>query len=230
MGVRSGVDFQVLFDLEQEASQRYLSLKVVSGDNQLMSQRFPVEKVANDSKTVIHFVNDMVLKLTGDQGILGSTIAFVLKQPHYLKVVARVNTHGSDLQAISWNKSISVLPHWSSDGSAILYTILNEKGSRLVYDTLRDTPKILKLSETTASGGSWSADGKKIVISLTKTGNTDLYQVDLNEGSTKRLTSHTAIDTSPALSPDQKYLVFVSDRSGSEQIYLQSLEKKKPFG
>jgi TolB protein len=36
----------------------------------------------------------------------------------------------------------------------------------------------------------------------------------------KRLTNHSAIDTSPHFSPDGKRVVFNSDRSGTQQLYV----------
>jgi TolB protein len=43
------------------------------------------------------------------------------------------------------------------------------------------------------------------------------------------MTTHRAIDTVPDLSPDNQHLIFVSDRSGHEQIYYLKLGTKIPF-
>jgi len=43
------------------------------------------------------------------------------------------------------------------------------------------------------------------------------------------LTTHRAIDTVPNLSADNQHLIFVSDRSGHEQIYYLQLGTKIPF-
>ena len=38
--------------------------------------------------------------------------------------------------------------------------------------------------------------------------------------SPRRMTSHEAVDSYPRFSPDGKWLVFFSDRAGSNDIYL----------
>ena len=43
----------------------------------------------------------------------------------------------------------------------------------------------------------------------------------------QRLTSNRGIDTAPSYSPDGKFIVFESDRSGSQQLYSMNLKTKK---
>src|SRR3546814_2541601 len=44
--------------------------------------------------------------------------------------------------------------------------------------------------------------------------------MDLRTRQSRRLTEHPAIDTSPSYSPDAKQIVFISDRGGSQQLYV----------
>ena len=46
--------------------------------------------------------------------------------------------------------------------------------------------------------------------------------MDVASGSSVRLTSGPAIETAPSYSPDGSRIVFESDRSGSQQIYIMS--------
>ena len=43
----------------------------------------------------------------------------------------------------------------------------------------------------------------------------------------RKLTKHVAIETEPALSPDGKTLAYISDRTGTPQVYLLNLATKK---
>ncbi|MCK4945762.1 MAG: PD40 domain-containing protein, partial [Alphaproteobacteria bacterium] len=65
-------------------------------------------------------------------------------------------------------------------------------------------------------------DGNKVVMSLIKNGNSDIYTMDLRNKSVKRLTRTNSISTSPSYSPDGKSIVFESDRSGSQQLYVMN--------
>jgi len=58
---------------------------------------------------------------------------------------------------------------------------------------------------------------------LSKDGNPEIYIISASDGSViKRLTDNSAIDTSPAWSPDGGKIAFVSDREGGPQIFTMS--------
>jgi Tol biopolymer transport system component len=67
-----------------------------------------------------------------------------------------------------------------------------------------------------------SPDGSTIVLDLLG----DLYTLPLSGGKATRLTSGMAYDVQPRFSPDGKRIVFVSDRSGGENLWIMSLDRK----
>jgi TolB protein len=75
------------------------------------------------------------------------------------------------------------------------------------------------------TGASWSPDGSKIALTLSKDGNPDIYVIDAASGKIlKQLTNNRGIDTSPAWSPDGKEIAFVSNREGSPQIFVMAAD------
>src|SRR5438094_944870 len=96
--------------------------------------------------------------------------------------------------------------------------------------TKRDTTKVqldslpLKTTRTVSfetSEATWtsldvSPDGKTIVFELSG----DLYTMPVTGGNATRITSGPAFDSQPRWSPDGKHLVFLSDRSGAENVWL----------
>ena len=73
----------------------------------------------------------------------------------------------------------------------------------------------------------YSPDGKKLVMSLARNGNTDIYEMNLITQKLERLTKYPGIDTAPSYSPDGDFITFESDRSGSQKIYVMNLKTKK---
>ena len=55
-------------------------------------------------------------------------------------------------------------------------------------------------------------------------GNTDLYSVPATGGQSTRLTDTPGIDVGGSYSPDGSRIVFESDRSGSQQIYVMNAD------
>ena len=80
----------------------------------------------------------------------------------------------------------------------------------------------------TTDEGTWmsldvSPDGRTIVFDLLG----DIYTIPIGGGSAKRITSGSGFDGQPRFSPDGKSIVFVSDRSGSENLYTVDPEGQR---
>jgi TolB protein len=219
---------------------KHLMLTVADNDGaELFPLDLPLRKNRFREADLMDLINNMSAQLTGLEGVLGSTIAFTLKQPKRRKIIARINTHGKKLAAVSKNSSISLLPSWSPQGDAIVYTTLSRSGTAIIYNNFKNRPVRLLRSNTSAkrysnnflsvSGGSWYSDGRQLVVTLSRKGNTDLYSFDKQKRKETRLTTHRAIETVPDLSPDNAHLIFVSDRTGHEQIFYLQLGTKIPF-
>ncbi|RKZ96804.1 MAG: Tol-Pal system protein TolB, partial [Gammaproteobacteria bacterium] len=75
------------------------------------------------------------------------------------------------------------------------------------------------------SAPSWSPDGKKLALTLSKAGNSEIYVLELATGKLSRVTHNSqAIDTEAVWLPNNKELVFTSDRGGRPQIYKVSAD------
>jgi len=79
-------------------------------------------------------------------------------------------------------------------------------------------------AEFTATKGTWmsldvSPDGKQIVFDLLG----DIYTLPIEGGKATRITSGMSMDVQPRFSPDGKKIVFISDRSGGDNVYTMSL-------
>ena len=246
------VDMKIMLKLKGKVTDngdlvpKHLMLTVADNDGvPLFPLELPIRKNRFREAELMDLINEMSVQLTGLKGILGSTIAFTLKQPKRRKIIARINTHGKKLAAVSRNKFINLLPSWSPKGDAIVYTTLSRRGTAIMYNDclkvvgckyrpvklLSSNISAARISKNflSVSGGTWFSNGHKLIVTLSRKGNSDLYEFDRLKRKVIRLTTHRAIDTVPDLSPDNQHLIFVSDRSGHEQIYYLKLGTKIPF-
>ncbi|MEO8449905.1 MAG: amidohydrolase family protein [Gemmatimonadota bacterium] len=84
-----------------------------------------------------------------------------------------------------------------------------------------------RTAEFTTGKGTWmsldvSPDGQTIVFDLVG----DLYTLPIGGGKATRLTHGQAYDAQPRYSPDGKRIVFVSDRSGGDNVWILSADGK----
>lgn len=88
------------------------------------------------------------------------------------------------------------------------------------YSTFLSFPK-----ETQFKSINISPDGKSICASIWREGGLqDIYLIDLEKKSLVPITLDRATDNGPVFSPDGKYIVFSSDRSGVYNLYAYRLE------
>ncbi|MBM3267581.1 MAG: PD40 domain-containing protein [Candidatus Sericytochromatia bacterium] len=79
------------------------------------------------------------------------------------------------------------------------------------------------------SGLQWSPDGSQVALSAWKAGWRDLYLVDPATGSQTPLWRDAATDINPAWTPDGRYLLFASDRSGVFNLHAVRLADRRVF-
>ena len=81
----------------------------------------------------------------------------------------------------------------------------------------------------TTDEGTWmsldvSPDGKSIIFDLVG----DLYSIPFRGGEAKRITSGIAFDSQPVFSPEGEMISFISDRGGSENLWVSNIDGSNP--
>lgn len=130
-----------------------------------------------------------------------------------------------------------VLPLWIHGTAHADYKNFNFYPHPLTDTTKKDSAKYeeyknLPLKPTrrinfTTTEGSWmsvdiSPDGQTVIFDMMG----DLYAVPITGGKATQLTKGLAYDVHPRYSPDGKKIIFISDRSGADNIWCFDTEKK----
>src|SRR5688572_7326605 len=129
---------------------------------------------------------------------------------------------------------------WSVFLASALFapTVSAQNGSReytVVPGTMpRDPTNTLPLRTTriarfTTDEGTWmslavSPDGRAVMFDLLG----DIYTVPITGGKAKRILGGNSMDVHPTYSPDGKRVAFISDRSGSDQLWVANADGSDP--
>lgn len=182
---------------------------------------------ANDGqiRAVGHRIADLIYeKLTGDQGVFSTRIAYVNRLGKKFRLVV-ADSDGYNEQTILAQSEPIMSPAWSPDGSHLAYVSF-ETGHAAVYVQSLFTNQRLVLADFRGSNSApaWSPDGKQLAIVLTRDGSSQIYLLKPNGSGIRRISFSGVIDTEPNFSPDGQSLLFTSDQGGSAQIYRMPAE------
>ena len=67
----------------------------------------------------------------------------------------------------------------------------------------------------------------KVSFTSDRTGNLDIYIIDINGKNLVNLTNHPSDDSSPTWSPDGRAFAYVSNRDGNPEIYVMNMNTKE---
>ncbi|KAK3584263.1 hypothetical protein CHS0354_035344 [Potamilus streckersoni] len=88
-----------------------------------------------------------------------------------------------------------------------------------IYDIKSEQITDTDIYASSLTGGAWYPDDSKIAVTVSESGNSDIYLLDAKTGQKlRKLTTQSSIETSASISPTGD-IILASDQSGSPQIY-----------
>lgn len=159
----------------------------------------------------------------------GKQLAFVSSRTGDAELY-RMRSDGEEEERLTAFHLEDLRPLWSPSGKHIAF-LSNREGSDAVFvmnpdgtgqRPLAPVPRAARRTpppEDREHG--WAPDGSRLVwVRREGPKRSAVYAAAPEGGPAQRLTSAEAVDDMPRFSPDGRHLVFVSDRSGSAQLYL----------
>lgn len=127
---------------------------------------------------------------------------------------------------LTFEAGIDSEPIWTPDGQGIVFWS-DREGGGLFLQSADGTGQAERLTEARADGthipASFMPDGSELIYYTNEPGGrSDVYAVSMSENHTETLLLGTEFDEDFAdLSPDGRWLTYVSDESGRDQIYVR---------
>ena len=126
-------------------------------------------------------------------------------------------------------------PALTPDGAGIVFSSLRDGGPDLWLRPLREGRPLGPVRRVTDEPGdknlpAVSPDGRWIAFGRVLGRQRDIWVVPSIGGPSRQVTDDPAIEMHPAWSPDGKRLAFVSDRDGTDHVWIASLQDGRPVG
>lgn len=176
-------------------------------------------------RAIGHRIADLIYeKLTGDQGVFSTRIAYVNRQGKKFSLIV-ADSDGYNEQIVLTQHEPIMSPNWSPDGGHLAYVSFETGHAAVFVQSLyTNQRKLVADFPGSNSAPAWSSDGKRLAVVLTRDGGSQIYLMRPDGSELRRISFSGGIDTEPNFSPDGQYLLFTSDRGGSAQVYRMPVE------
>lgn len=200
----------------------------VTAKTELIRQGFVVPP--SDWRRAGHKCADAIYtRLTGEGPYFDSQVVYISEtgpKNRRIKRLAIMDQDGANHRFLT-NGQVTVLtPRLSPDQRSIVYmSYENRKPAIYIYDLAARQQHLVASNVNLNFAPRFSPDGRSVLFSMSVQGNIDLYRVSAAGGGTPvRLTNAPGIDTGGSYSPDGSKIVFESDRSGTQQLYVMDAD------
>lgn len=206
----------------------------VLGKKEIFSSNFKVTKDA--LRSTAHQIADALYKsITGKSSIFNEKIFFVSDRTSSKEIEKELyimDFDGRRVDKLTNYNSMVISPSISPDNSKIMFSLiaakkeLSRKKVRMIKTIdlkvldLR-TKQLSTLSSRPGinSGAVYGASGDNIYLTLSFSGNADIYEMNVSSGKMRKVTSHFGDDVDPSLTKDGRLMTFLSNRPGRAHIY-----------
>jgi Tol biopolymer transport system component len=110
-------------------------------------------------------------------------------------------------------------PRWTPDGQRVAFPWLSGGHAQLAGQRADGTMPPEVLASDVGVPSSWSPDGRQ--LALVKDGDLWVAMVEGSRASVQQITRTPYRETSPAFSPDGRWLAYSSEVSGRSEVYVQ---------
>jgi TolB protein len=183
---------------------------------------------ADNWRRIAHIISDAIYeRITGEKGYFDSRIVFVDEsgpKERRIKRLALMDQDGANVRYLTRGDDLVLTPRFSSSSPDTITYMSYSQGDPKVYLMNIETGQREIVSNFPGMSFSprFSPDGQRVIFSLQRGGNSNLFVMDLRSRATTRLTDTQVIDTAPSYSPDGMRISFESDRGGRQQIYVMA--------
>jgi len=214
----AGGDVEVMIQVVDVMASQSKNAKAV------MSKRYTGKEGA--LRRIAHKISDdLMARLTGEQGVASSRVVFVKETGRGIKELYQVDRDGANAFPLTAYKSLTISPTVAADGR-MAYVTYKGGAPEIWGQRVPGGPQVKLYPLSSKPEGhcfcpSWSPDGRRLaLVQGDRRGNTDIVVLDVASGRVRRLTDSNCINTDPSWNPAGNQLAFTSDREGGPQVFL----------
>jgi TolB protein len=224
------VDFLAFGTVQVDATATVVEayLYDVKTRQQVLGKRFTITDTTLIRRVAHEFADQIVYELSAgaSQGVARTQITFASLRGDS-KEIWVMDYDGFNARQLTFNGGISKFPEWSSDNRKITYTTKLPTVNRWVLriHELEGAESTVQTDGTYMSSPAFAPDGRLAFSARTSTSrDSDIFVAPPGATNFRNVTNYRGIDTAPTWSPTGTQIAFISDRSGSPQVWVMDAD------
>ncbi|NOT78739.1 MAG: hypothetical protein HOP07_07005 [Bacteriovoracaceae bacterium] len=183
-------------------------------------------------RTTGHQMTNAVYKqITGKDSIFNSKIIFVSDRNSRgrktVKEVYVMDFDGKNVNQVTSHGGLVISPSISPDGRYLVYSLISNSARKrnndlYLMDMKTKETKVISGRDGVNSGAVFLSGGRSIALTLTVSGNAEIYEMNLDTQELRKITNHFSSDVDPSVTADGGLMTFLSDRPGKAMIYTMN--------
>jgi TolB protein len=219
--VASGGQFELRFTA---VGPNQVRVDILKGGQAITSQTVS----GTSTRNALFRAADVAVKATsGLNGFFASKLAFVSERSGKSEVFVSDLFLGEARQ-ITHDGAHALAPHWSPDGTKLLYTSFFKSGYPDIFQIdLGSLQRTTFISlKGTNTGARYSPSGSQVTMVLSGEGNPEIYVSNAQGRQISRKTRTDGVESSPCFSPDGSQIIYASEPG--PQLYVMSAAGGSP--
>ena len=186
--------------------------------------------LVNMRSTGHEMANSVYKTIVGKDSIFTSKIMFVSDRNSRgrktVKEVYMMDFDGKNVTQVTNHGGIVISPSMSADGRYLVYSLISQTARKrnndlYLMDMKTRQTSVLSDKEGVNSGAIFLSGGKSIALTLTVSGNAEIYEMNIETKELRKITNHFSADVDPSITADGSLMTFLSDRAGKAMIYTK---------
>jgi len=225
------VDFLAFGAIQADATATVVEayLYDIKTRRQVLGKRFTVTDPALARRVAHEFADQVVFELSAgaSRGVATTKILFSKLRGNE-KEIWMMDYDGANAERITFNGGINKFPEWSDDNSRFTYTSKPENANQwsIRIQEVNGEASGISVAGSYASSPAFAPGGSRIAFSASTpdSRDADIFVSGVDGSGMRNLTFSPGIDTSPTWSPTGTQIAFISDRSGTPQVWVMDAD------
>ncbi len=220
------VDFLAFGNMQVDATATVVEayLYDVKTHQQVLGKRFTISDPTLIRRVAHEFADQVVYELSAGAslGVAGTQIAYV-SQKGDAKEIWIMDYDGAEARQLSFNGGLNKFPEWSYDDKRLTYVtkLPTENRWQLRIQDVDGPVRDIDVPASYVSSPAFSSAGRlAFSASTADSRGADIFVTGSDGRGMRNVTLAAGIDTSPSWSPTGTQIAFISDRSGSPQVWI----------